>query len=181
MHILGISGSLRKASWNTAVLHAVAEMLPEGHSLEIAEIGDLPLVNQDLEQDGKYPAPVERLRQQILKADALLFATPEYNASIPAPLKNAIDWASRPANSFTGKPAGIIGVSPGMLGTARAQYPLRQTLSVLSLQMLGHPEVFIGGAGQKFSDGKLTDQATRDALGKMLATFIVFAERVKIR
>ena len=181
MKILGISGSLRKASWNTAALHAVAELLPDGHTLEIAEIGDLPLVNQDLEQNGKYPEPVERLRQQIMAADALLFATPEYNASIPAPLKNAIDWASRAANSFVGKPAAIIGVAPGALGTARAQYPLRQTLSVLSVQMLGQPEVFIGGAAQKFTDGKLTDQITRDFLAKMVATFITFAERVKIR
>lgn len=181
MNILGISGSLRAASWNTAALRAVAELLPEGHELELAEIGDLPLINQDLEQDGKYPAPVERLRAKILAADALLFATPEYNASIPAPLKNAIDWASRPANVFVGKPTAILGVSGGALGTSRAQYPLRQTLGVLSVQMLFQPEVFIGGAGQKFTDGKLTDQATRDFVAKMLTTFITFAERVKIR
>jgi chromate reductase len=182
MNILGISGSLRKASWNTAALRAVAEMLPDGVTLDIAEIGDLPLINQDLEQDGKYPAPVERFRSKILAADALLFATPEYNASIPAPLKNAIDWASRPANTFAGKPAAIIGVAGGALGTARAQYPLRQTLGVLSVQLLGQPEVFIGAAGQKFdADGKITDQATLDFLGKMVATFVKFAARVAIK
>jgi chromate reductase len=180
MHIIGISGSLRKASWNTAALHAAAELLPAGHTLEIAEIGDLPLMNQDLEHDGKYPEPVERFRAAVLAADALLFATPEYNASIPAPLKNAIDWGSRPANVWAGKPAAIIGVSPGALGTARGQYPLRQTLGVLSVQLLGQPEVFIGGAGQKFADGKLTDAGTRDFLGKMLAIFVTFAERVKL-
>jgi chromate reductase len=164
MHILGISGSLRKGSWNTAALRAVQGMLPAGTTLDIAEIGDLPLMNQDLEHDGKYPEPVERFRSQILAADALLFATPEYNASIPAPLKNAIDWASRPANTFVGKPAAIIGVAGGLLGTARAQYPLRQT---------------IGGAGQKFdADGKLTDQPTLDFLGKMVATFLTYIERV---
>ena len=119
MKILGISGSLRKASWNTAALRAAAELRPEGNEFSIAEIGDLPLINQDLEQDGKYPEPVERLRHEILSADALLFATPEYNASIPAPLKNAIDWASRPANCFAGKPAAIIGVGAGAHG-ARA-------------------------------------------------------------
>jgi chromate reductase len=179
MNILGISGSLRKGSWNTAALRAVAGMLPEGVTLEIAEIGDLPLINQDLEQSGKYPAPVERFRAQVLAADALLFATPEYNASIPAPLKNAIDWASRPANTFAGKPGAIIGVAGGLLGTARAQYPLRQTLGVLSVQLLGQPEVFIGGAGQKFdADGKLTDQGTLEFLGKMVAAFIKFARRV---
>jgi len=180
MHILGISGSLRKESWNTAALRAVQELLPPDHSLTIAEIGDLPLVNQDLEGDGKFPAPVERLRAEILAADALIFATPEYNASIPAPLKNAIDWASRPPNVFAGKPAAIIGVSGGLLGTARGQYPLRQTLGVLSVQLLGQPEVFIGGGGQKFADGKLTDQGTKDFLGKMIQTFLVFAARVKI-
>jgi len=179
MKILGISGSLRKASWNTAALRAAASLLPEGHELTIAEIGDLPLMNQDLEQDGKFPDPVERLRREIQAADALLFATPEYNASIPAPLKNAIDWGSRPANSFAGKPAAIIGVSGGLLGTARGQYPLRQTLGVLSLQLLGQPEVFIGHGGQKFTDGELTDQATRDFLATMLKTFLSFAERVK--
>ena len=179
MKLHGISGSLRKGSWNTAALRKVAGMLPEGVSLEIAEIGDLPLINQDLEQNGKYPEPVERFRAQVLAADALLFATPEYNASLPAPLKNAIDWASRPANTFIGKPAAIIGVAGGLLGTARAQYPLRQTVGVLSVQLLGQPEVFIGGAGQKFdADGNLTDQATIDFLGKMLSTFITFAERV---
>jgi chromate reductase len=179
MKILGISGSLRKESWNTAALHAAAELLPD-HEIVIAEIGDLPLMNQDLEQDGKYPAPVERFRREILAADALLFATPEYNASIPAPLKNAIDWGSRPANSFVGKPAAIIGVSGGLLGTARGQYPLRQTLGVLSVQLLGQPEVFIGGGGQKFAGGRLTDATTREFLGKMLAAFITFATRVKI-
>jgi chromate reductase, NAD(P)H dehydrogenase (quinone) len=182
LKILGISGSLRKASWNTAALHAVAELLPAGASLSVAEIGDLPLMNQDLEHDGKYPAAVERLRAEIAAADALIFATPEYNASIPAPLKNAIDWASRPVSVLAHKPAAIIGVSPGALGTSRGQYPLRHTLGVLMVQLLGQPEIFIGGGGQKFdADGKLTDAGTREFLGKMLGTFIAFAERVKSR
>jgi chromate reductase, NAD(P)H dehydrogenase (quinone) len=178
--ILGISGSLRKASWNTALLHTATELLPD-HELQIAEIGDLPLINQDLEQDGKFPAPVARFRAQVLAADALLIATPEYNASIPAPLKNAVDWASRPPlNTLAGKPAAICGASPGVLGTSRGQYPLRHTLGVLSVQMLAQPEVFIGGAGQKFADGKLTDAGTREFFGKMLTAFVVFAERVKL-
>jgi chromate reductase len=181
MNILGISGSLRKGSWNTAALHAAAELLPEGHSLGVAEIGDLPLLNTDLERDGKYPEVVETFRSKILAADALLFAAPEYNASIAAPLKNAIDWASRPANVLVGKPAAIIGVSAGLLGTARGQYPLRQTLGVLSVQLLGQPEVFIGNGGQKFDEsGKLTDAATREFLGKMLAVFVTYAARVRI-
>jgi chromate reductase len=181
MNIVGISGSLRKGSWNTAALHAAAELLPPGHTLSVAAIGDLPLLNTDLEHDGKYPAAVEAFRAQILAADALLFAAPEYNASIAAPLKNAIDWASRPANVLAGKPAAILGVSGGLLGTARGQYPLRQTLGVLSVQLLGQPEVFIGNGGQKFdAAGKLTDTATREFLGKMLAAFVSFAQRVKM-
>lgn len=179
MRILGISGSLRKASWNTALLRTAAGLLP-GHDFAIAEIGDLPLVNQDLEHEGRYPAPVESLRAAIKAADALLFATPEYNASIPAPLKNAIDWASRPENVLAGKPAAICGASPGALGTARAQYPLRQTLGVLNVQLLGQPEVFIGGAAQKFADGRLSDPGTLEFFGKMLATFTAFAARVRL-
>jgi chromate reductase len=179
MKIVGISGSLRRDSWNTAALKAAQALLPAEHTLDIVGIGDLPLMNQDLETDGKYPAPVETFRATVLAADALLFATPEYNASIPAPLKNAIDWGSRPANVFLGKPAAIIGVGAGVLGTARAQYPLRQTLGVLSVQLLGQPEVFIGSGGQKFAGGALTDEPTREFLGKMLETFIAFAARVK--
>ncbi len=178
MKILGISGSLRKASWNTALLHTAATLLP-GHEFSIAEIGDLPLVNQDLEQGGKFPAAVERFRAEVLAADAILIATPEYNASIPAPLKNAIDWASRPPNTLAHKPAAICGASPGALGTSRGQYPLRHTLGVLSVQLLCQPEVFIGGAGQKFADGKLTDATTLEFFGKMLLAFTAFAERVK--
>lgn len=180
MQIIGISGSLRKDSLNTAALRAAGALLPAGSSLEIAQISDLPLMNQDLEQDGKFPAPVERLRAQIRGADALLFATPEYNASIPAPLKNAIDWGSRPANVFAGKPAAILGVSPGALGTSRAQYPLRHTLAVLSVQLLAQPEVFIGNGGQKFTDGRLEDTATGEFLNKMLEIFLAFAARVKL-
>lgn len=183
MRILGISGSLRKASWNTALLRAAGTHFA-AHELSIdfsiAEIGDLPLMNQDLEQDGRFPAPVERLRAEIAQADALLIATPEYNASIPAPLKNAIDWASRPPSTFAAKPAAIMGTSPGALGTSRGQYPLRQTLGVLTVQLLGQPEVFIGGAAGKFQDGKLTDGPTQEFLAKALDAFIAFAQRVKL-
>lgn len=178
MKILGISGSLRKASWNTALLHTAAGLL-EGHEFNIAEIGDLPLMNQDLERDGKFPESVERFRNEILAADAILFATPEYNASIPAPMKNAVDWASRPSNTLAGKPAAICGASPGVLGTSRAQYPLRHTLGVLSVQLLAQPEVFIGGAAQKFADGKLTDAGTVAFFEKMLEAFVAFAARVR--
>lgn len=179
MKILGVSGSLSKNSLNTAALRAAAQMLPE-HEFVIADISDLPLVNPDLEQGGHYPQAVERFRAQVRDADALLIATPEYNASIPAPLKNAIDWGSRPQNVFAKKPVAIIGAALGALGTSRAQYPLRQTLGVLDTIMLGQPEVFIGSAEHKFKDGQLTDTATLEFLSKMLAIFVAFVQKVEM-
>lgn len=178
MKILGISGSLSKNSLNTAALRAAAQMLSE-HEFIIADISDLPLINPDLEQGGQYPQAVERFRAQVRDADAVLIATPEYNASIPAPLKNAIDWGSRSQNVFYEKPVGIIGAALGALGTSRAQYPLRQTLGVLDAIMLGQPEVFIGSAEHKFQDGKLTDVATLEFLAKMLAVFVAFVQKIK--
>lgn len=178
MKILGVSGSLSKSSFNTALLHAAAKLVSE-HELIIADISDLPLMNPDLEQDGRYPETVEKFRAQVRDADALLIATPEYNASIPAPLKNAIDWGSRPQNVFAKKPVAIIGAALGVLGTSRAQYPLRETLGVLDTIMLAQPEVFIGSAPHKFKDGKLTDEATLEFLGKMLTTFIEFIQKIK--
>lgn len=179
MRIVGISGSLRKASWNTAVLRAIGDLLTE-HDFSIVDISDMPLINEDLEHKGRYPAPVQRFRDTVMAADIILIATPEYNASIPAPLKNAIDWGSRPANVFNAKPVAIVGVGAGVLGTARAQYPLRQTLGVLGMQIMGQPEVFIGNGDQKFTDSRLTDQPTIDFLKKMIAAFLVFATRVKV-
>lgn len=178
MKILGISGSLSKNSLNTGALRAAAKMLAQ-HEFMIADISDLPLINPDLEQGGHYPETVERFRTQVHDADALLIATPEYNASIPAPLKNAIDWGSRPQNVFAEKPVAIIGAALGALGTSRAQYPLRQTLGVLDTIMLGQPEVFIGSAEHKFKDGQLTDPATLEFLSKMLAIFVEFVEKIK--
>jgi len=120
---LGISGSLRKGSYNTAALRAALELLPDGMTLDIADISELPLYNDDVRQAG-FPPAVKRLREQIAAADALLFATPEYNYSISGVLKNAIDWASRPPDApVLGKPCGIMGASGGLWGTARAISP----------------------------------------------------------
>ena len=167
--ILGISGSLRKGSYNTAALHAAQELLPEGTRLDIADISDLPLYNADLQTQG-FPDAVTRLGAQIRAADALLFSSPEYNYSVSGVLKNAIDWVSRlDKQPFAGKPAAIIGASMGILGTARAQYHLRQIGVFLDLRFINRPEVMIGKAQDRFdAEGRLTDSMTRDLIAKQM-------------
>lgn len=178
MHILGISGSLRKDSFNTAALRACTGVLPPGVTMSIFDIAPIPLYNEDLRAQG-LPEPVQQLREQIRAADALVIATPEYNYSVPGVLKNAIDWASRPPEQpFDGKPIALIGATPGGLGTSRAQYHLRQVFVYLNGQVLNRPEVFISGAPNKFdADGRLTDAATSENLGKMLAALVDRAKR----
>ena len=177
--ILGISGSLRKGSYNTAALHAAQELLPAGVKLEIADISQLPLYNADLQAQG-FPDAVNQLGIKIRAADALLFSSPEYNYSVSGVLKNAIDWVSRlDKQPFAGKPAAIIGASMGILGTARAQYHLRQIGVFLDLRFINRPEVMIGKAQERFdADGKLTDTATRDLIAKqMIALHAAIAAR----
>ncbi|MGO8917674.1 MAG: NADPH-dependent FMN reductase [Stellaceae bacterium] len=166
---LGISGSLRKGSFNTAALRAAAELVPDGMALEIADIGDIPLYNDDVRQLG-FPPAVQKLRAQIAAADALLFATPEYNYSISGVLKNAIDWASRPPDPpVIGKPVGIMGATGGMWGTTRAQYHLRQCFVFLNMFPVNKPEVLIARAPSKFdAAGKLTDQPSRDIIAQLM-------------
>src|ERR671916_1143443 len=141
-NVLGIAGSLRQGSFNTALLHFAARSLPEGARMEIARIDELPLYNDDVRLKG-YPPPAQRLREQIAAADVVLIVTPEYNYSIPGVLKNAIDWASRPYgdSAWSGKPAAVMGASTGMIGTARAQYHLRQVMVFLNMYALNEPEV----------------------------------------
>ncbi len=180
MNVLGISGSLRKGSFNSAALRAAQGLAPQGMTISIAEIGDIPLYNEDVRSAG-LPPPVTRFRDEIAAADALLFVTPEYNFSIPGVLKNAIDWASRPPNQpFNEKPLAIMGASGGPLGTARVQYHLRQVLYGLNGFVLNKPEVFIGQAATKFdASGDLTDEATKEFIGKLLASLAAWTERVR--
>ncbi len=167
--VLGISGSLRKGSYNTAALRAAMSLLPEGMTLEIADISGIPLYNEDVRQAG-FPPAVESFRREIAAADALLLATPEYNYSISGVLKNVIDWASRPPDQpFNGKPVAIMGAAAGMLGTARAQYHLRQCLVFLNMLPVNRPEVFIAQAPTKFdAEGRLTDPVARDLIAQLL-------------
>jgi chromate reductase len=180
-HILGISGSLRKASYNTAALRAVAELLPEGVTFEIAEIHDLPFYNEDLRVNGSFPPPAQRLRDQIAKADGVIFAVPEYNYSVSGAMKNAIDWASRAPNQpFDWKPYGIIGAATGLLGTVRAQIALRNILFGLNTHAVNAPQVMIAGAAQKFdAEGKLTDQAARDLIAQHVQALVKLGTKLK--
>jgi chromate reductase len=166
---LGISGSLRQGSLNTATLRTLPELAPPGVKIESGEIGDLPLYNDDLRQAG-YPAAVQRLRDQVQRADAIIFVTPEYNYSVPGVLKNAIDWVSRPPDQpFAGKPASMMGASPGGLGTGRAQYHLRQVGVYLDLKFLNGPEIMISQAKERFDpEGRLIHEPTREFIRKHL-------------
>lgn len=176
MHILGLSGSLRAGSTNTALLRACGELLPEGATLDLYDFRDVPLFDADL---GEPPA-VERLKAALRAADAVLIATPEYNWSIPGVLKNALDWSSRPGfrSPWAGKPVGVVGASPGAVGTARAQGVLRNTLYAMLAQVYPHPEVLVGQSGARFQDGALTDAATRDHLRAYLAGYARWAAQV---
>ncbi|HQL39254.1 MAG TPA: NAD(P)H-dependent oxidoreductase [Anaerolineaceae bacterium] len=168
IHILGICGSLRRGSYNLALLHTAMEMLPTGMSMEIFDLSPLPIFNPDHEKP--FPQPVDDFRQRIAMADALLIATPEYNSSISGALKNALDWASRPPQQpLNGKPVAIMGASTGNFGTVRAQLHLRQVLTHVGALPLGKPEVLVARAEQVFDqEGRLTDPAARGFLESLL-------------
>lgn len=178
MRILGISGSLRASSFNSAALRTCAELLPRDVEFRsFGRLAEIPPYNEDLRMQG-FPDSVEALRREIGEADALIIATPEYNYSVPGVLKNAIDWASRPPQPFDEKLVGIIGASQGILGTARAQYHLRQTFVYLNATVLNRPEVFIATAHEKFDeDGTLVDRPTRDILELFVQRLVERAEQ----
>lgn len=180
LKILGVCGSLRKASFNMAALRACHELMPQGMSMKIAEIGDLPIFNQDV-FDAGMPEPARRFRAEVTAADGVLIASPEYNFSLSAALKNAIDWASRPpSQSWQDKPVAIFSASAGPMGGARVQYDLRRILGQLWGHVLPRPEVFIGSAASKFDpQGRLTDETTRKFLTDLLAGFRGWIVRMK--
>ena len=172
LKFLGIAGSLRRKSYNRAALVAAQGLLPVGVELEIFDLEGIPLFNQDLEA-----TPVARLiefKKMIRAADAIVFATPEYNYSVPGVLKNAIDSASRPygQSAWTGKPVAVMGASMALFGSARAQYHLRQTFVALNMYQLNQPEVMIGHAGDVDAafdaDGKLIDAGSQNLIRQRL-------------
>jgi chromate reductase len=170
LRVLGIAGSLRAGSFNRALLRAAQELAPEGMAIRAFDIAEIPLYNGDVEARGD-PEPVAALKTAIREADALLVVTPEYNFGVPGVLKNAIDWASRPPDKtpLRGKPAAIMGASPGATGTARAQLQLRQAFVFTQTLAVPGPEVLVARAHEKFDkDGRLTDEATRGYVRKLL-------------
>ena len=180
MKILTILGSLRKGSINRMVLRAAIELAPKEMAFEESDISAFPLYNQDIENSG-IPDVVVHFKEQIRRADGLLFATPEYNYSMPGVLKNAIDWASRPPkeNSFNGKPCAIMTAGTGMGGGAKAQYHFRQSCVFVNLIPMNKPEIVIPKAMEKFdANGKLTDEATIKKLTEFMESFHRWVERI---
>jgi chromate reductase len=178
--ILGFAGSLRKDSYNKSILRAALEMVPEEARLEIFDLEGIPPFNQDFEN--QPPEKVKEFKAKIRAFDAILIATPEYNYSIPGVLKNAIDWASRPYgdNAFDGKPVAIMGASVGMLGTARAQYHLRQAFVFLNMYPLNQPEVIVPVAQEKIDEkGRVIDQKTREKIKELLDSLVAWTHRIR--
>lgn len=175
VQLVGICGSLRKSSLNRALLVAIAELMPEGSSLAIAEpFGDFPIFNSDLDD----PPAVTAYKARVAAADGLVIAVPEYNYSIPGGLKNALDWLSRPpaTSPMKRKPVGIVGAASGMSGTIRAQAHLRQMLLYSDAPCLSQPEVLIPRAHERFdASGRLTDESTRNLIGRFASAMVLFA------
>lgn len=177
--ILGIAGSLRKSSYNRAALHAAQQLTPPGVRIEIFELDGIPLFNQD--DESNPPAKVAELKARIRAADAILLVTPEYNYSVPGVLKNAIDWASRPYgdSAWAKKPVALMGASVGAMGTARAQYHLRQMFVFLNMYAVNQPEVMIGNATQRFdTHGNLTDETTKKLIRQLIQNLVTWAQRL---
>ena len=173
IRILGIAGSLRRKSYNRAALRAAQQLAPEDAVIDIFELDGIPVFSEDDER--QPPVKIVELKKRIREADAILFVTPEYNYSIPGGLKNAIDWASRPYgdSAWTDKPAAIMGASVGTLGTARAQYHLRQVFVFLNVHAINQPEVMIANAAQNFdAEGNLTNESTKNLIRQLLTNLV---------
>lgn len=175
-------GSLRKASYNRKTAQALMQLAPPALKLEIIEIGDLPIYNQDLDDENRPPAAWTAFRERVGRADGLLFITPEYNRSVPSVLKNAIDVGSRPygKSAFAGgKPGAVISVSPGAIGGFGANHHLRQSLVFLDVPTMQQPEAYLGGVAKWFDDsGKLQDESARKFLQTIIDAYAAWVERI---
>ncbi len=180
IRVLGISGSLRRGSFNTSLLRAAIALAPPGMQIETGEIASIPPYNEDVRAAG-FPEPVTKLREQIARADALLLVSPEYNYSVPGVLKNAIDWASRqPAQPFAGKPLALMGASGSLGGSMRAQNHLRQIAVFLDMHPINKPEIFVRSAQNAFdAEGTLTDETTKKLVVQLLDALAVLTRKLK--
>jgi chromate reductase len=180
VHVLGFSGSLRRGSYNTALLRAAAALVPDGMVLETFDLAPIPLYNEDIRTEYGFPEAVAAFRERIAAADALLIVTPEYNHSMPGVLKNALDWASRPPDRpLNEKPAAIMGASTSVGGTTRAHEHLRQVLAFLNVHPLNKPEVLVARAQEKFdAEGHLADETTRQTVAQLLENLLIWTRTV---
>ncbi|MSQ20346.1 MAG: NAD(P)H-dependent oxidoreductase [Betaproteobacteria bacterium] len=180
LNVVGICGSLRAASYNRMALQVAGELMPAGMSLTMFALKDIPFFDADVMAAGMPPA-VAAMREAVRKADGVLLGSPEYNFSVSGVLKNAIDWLSRGTDQpFNGKPYAIISATQGPLGGARSQYDLRKMLQFLNAHGLNKPEIFIGGAQNKFdAAGKLNDEPTRKIMGEQMVAFRDYIQWVK--
>ena len=167
--VLGIAGSLRKGSYNRALLRAAQALAPDGMRFEILDLHGIPFYDADVEKEGD-PEPVAELKRRVRAADALVIATPEYQHSLPGVLKNALDWASRPPKDppLKGKPVAMMGATPGRYGTARAQAELRKVLAYNDTVVVNRPEVLVANARETFEDGELVDETARELVRELL-------------
>jgi len=178
--IFGFAGSLRKGSYNKAMLRAAVDLVPKGAALETFDLEGIPPFNQDLENTP--PEKVKEFKRKIRAADAILIATPEANYTIPGVLTNAMNWASRPYgdNAFDGKPVAVMSASVGMLGGARAQYHLRQSFAFLNMYPINAPEVMVPFAQEKIdANGRVTDEKTREKIKELLESLVTWTRKLK--
>lgn len=179
IRVLGIIGSLRASSYNAQLLHAAMALAPSDLSIVPVTLGDVPLYNADVEAQGDPPG-VAALRAAVRDADAILFASPEYNYGVPGVLKNAVDWISRPPKDspFSRKAAAIMGASQGPSGTMRMQLQLRLALQSVEMYVMPKPEIVVTHAKDKFdAAGNLTDEKTREHVASFLSAFLVWVGR----
>ena len=178
--ILGFAGSLRKGSFNKMLLRAAEKLVTPDMELETFDLDGIPPFNQDLENEPHEK--VKEFKKKVKEADGLLIVTPEYNYSVPGVLKNALDAASRPygTSPFEGKPVAIMGASIGMLGTARAQYHLRQTMVFFNAFPLNRPEIMVTFAEKKFNEaGELTDETTKGLVKQLLVALVQWVKQLR--